>query len=87
MSAYTVDSVLFIRTVTYHYIGRVVAVYDHELVLESAVWVADSGRFGAALETGRLAEWEVYPEGPVVINRGAIVDAARWSHKIPRTGQ
>jgi hypothetical protein len=38
-----------IRTVTMINTGRLVAVGDHELVLENAAWIADTGQFSAAL--------------------------------------
>lgn len=75
----------FIRTVTYHIVGRLTAVHDHELVVEDAAWVADSGRWAAALATGSLSEVEPFPAGPVIVGRAAVVDAARWAHPLPRS--
>ncbi len=37
-----------------------------------------------ALKTGVLDEVEPYPEGLVVVGRGAIVDACVWPHALPR---
>jgi hypothetical protein len=74
----------FIRTVTHHYTGRLAVVHPHELVLSEAAWVADSGRWAYALKTGTLSEVEPFPDGPVIISRGVIVDAARWDHDLPR---
>ena len=73
----------FIRTVTMHLIGRLVEVYPQELVLESTVWVADSGRFAEAMRTGKLEEVEPFPAGRVIVGRGGIIDAAIWSHALP----
>lgn len=75
---------VFIRTVTMHYTGRLVEVGPSELVLEDAAWVADSGRFGAALASGDLKEVEPFPAGRVVIGRGAVVDCVAWPHDLPR---
>ena len=70
----------FIRLVTHHYTGRLVAVTDKELWLEDAAWIADDGRFTQALEKGEFSEVEPFPSGrTVAIGRGAICDA----HKIP----
>ena len=66
----------FIRTVTYHYTGRLKAVHQHELVLEDAAWIADDGRFSEALSKCEFAEVEPYPAGEVVIGRGAVLDAS-----------
>ena len=80
---YHVGDNVFVRTVTYHYTGRIVAITPDEIVLADAAWIADSGRFSVALATGTLAEVEPYPAG-VVISRGAIVDVSPWAHPLPR---
>ena len=74
----------YIRIVTHHYTGRLVAINDKELLLEDASWVADSGRWASALETGKLEEVEPYPKGVRVgVNRGAICDYSEWIHDLP----
>jgi hypothetical protein len=66
----------FIRTVTYHYTGVLVVIDEKELVLAKAAWIADSGRFMQAMETGSFSEVEPYPKDRhLLINRSAIVDA------------
>jgi hypothetical protein len=77
------NSVL-IRTVTFFYTGRIVGFDSHEIVLESAAWVASTGRFAVALTSGQLLEVEPYPDGPVSISRAAIVDVCLWAHDLPR---
>lgn len=72
-----------IRTVTYHYIGRVTSLDATEIVLEDASWLADSGRWGQALATGTVMEVEPYPR-PVSIARAAVVDVTSWPHALPR---
>ena len=42
---YEVGKNYFIRTVTMSYTGKLIWVGEHELVLESPAWIADSGRF------------------------------------------
>ena len=81
---WVVGKAYLIRTVTMIQTGRLVAVYDKELVLEEAAWVADTGRFNDALSKGTLNEIEPFPDGPVIVGRGAICDAAIWSHPLPR---
>ena len=81
---WVVGKTYLIRTVTMIQTGRLVAVYDKELVLEDAAWVADTGRFYDALSKGTLNEVEPFPDGPVIVGRGAISDAAIWSHPLPR---
>lgn len=79
-----VGNAVFVRTVTHYYTGRIVELSQHEIVLEDAAWVADTGRFSQALANGALNEVEPFA-APVSINRGAIVDATSWTHALPRS--
>lgn len=72
----------FIRTVTMHSVGKLEKVTDKELVLSSASWIADSGRFHDALKTGEFSEIEPFVED-VIINRSAIIDATAFNHDLP----
>lgn len=83
-TVYKLGAKLFIRTVTYHYTGRVSFLSDKEIVLSDAAWVASSGRFAEALENGSLSEVEPYP-GLCSINRDVIVDVSPWGHELPRS--
>ena len=58
-------------------IGRVVSVSDHEIVLEEAAWIADTGRFADAVKKAKFDEVEPFPEGQVIIGRGSIIDAVK----------
>ena len=78
---YQVGGKYLIRTVSFYYTGQLEAVHEHELALSNGAWVADTGRFGEALETGKLAELEVL--GDCIIGRGAIVDCIPWRHELP----
>jgi hypothetical protein len=69
-----------IRTVTMIDTGKLVAVGSQELVLESAAWIADTGRFTGALQTVIFSEVEPFPEGKLIIGRGSVIDAIQ----IPR---
>jgi hypothetical protein len=70
---YTLGSV-FIRTVTHHYTGILAEVWPTELVLTDCAWIADDGRFSTAIASGQYNEIEPFPNGRVVIGRGAIID-------------
>ena len=75
---YTIGANYFIRTATYHHTGKLIAVTEHELVLESACWIADSGRFQQALDTCKFDEVEPFPpDKTVIIGRGALIDAVQ----------
>jgi len=82
---YTLGENVIVRTVTMYYTGRIVRVYPGELVLTDAAWIADTGRWSAALATGKLNEIEPYPgEGRCIVSRAAIVDVSPWLHALPR---
>jgi hypothetical protein len=75
---------VFVRAVTYHYTGKLVAADDQFLVLEDAAWIADGVRFADMLTKGTLNEVEPYPAGRVLLALGAIVDVCAWAHDLPR---
>ena len=73
---YEIGAGYFIRTVTFHLTGRLVEVTEQELVIEDAAWIADDGRFADAIKTGAFSEVEPYPDGKVIIGRGAVARAS-----------
>ena len=72
-----------VRTVTMIQVGRLVAVYPTELVLEDASWIADTGRFSETLKTGEYDEIEPFDK-PIIIGRGSIIDATQIDSKLPK---
>ncbi len=72
----------FIRTFSFHYVGKLVAINENNLILENASWVADSGRFSEALANGTLSETEKYVND-VVLFRNSLLDATEWQHELP----
>jgi len=74
-----------IRTVTMIDTGRLVAISDHELVLEDASWIADTGRFSDSLKSLQFNEIEPFPDGIVIVGRGSIVDAVPILGSLPRS--
>ena len=77
-----VGNKVFIRTVTFYYTGEIIELTDQDIVLDKAAWIADTGRFHDALETGHLSEVEPYP-GVVSVSRAAYLDASIWTHALP----
>ena len=75
----------FIRTVTYHMVGKLThKVVDEDTILwcfSGASWVADSGRFMEAIKNGTLNEVE--PVGTMLLNPDSIVDMFPWIHPLP----
>lgn len=76
-SPWVIGKNYLIRTVTMIQTGRLVAVTQQELVLEDAAWIADTGRFADALKTGKFNEVEPFPDGQVIVGRGAVIDAVQ----------
>jgi hypothetical protein len=77
---YNVGANYFIRTVTMIQTGKLVAVFDEELVLEKAAWIADTGRFQQALEKCEFSEVEMFPaDKQVIVGRGSIIDCVEIS--------
>ena len=72
---------LFIRTVTYHCVGKVKKRMGAFIELEDASFIGDSGRFSNAIKEGTLDEVE--PVGTQWVNLSAIVDFFPWKHKLP----
>ena len=72
---------LFLRTVTYHMLGKVEKLIGRILVLSNASWVADSGRFMNAIKDGTLDEVE--PVGNWFVNLDTVTDFGVWKHPLP----
>ena len=75
---------VFIRTVTHYYTGRITAMEGGWIALDDAAWIADTGRFHQALESGSLNEVEPFPGGCAVAV-GSVVDCTPWPHSLPRS--
>lgn len=82
-SPFEIGKAYFFRCLTYHTVGKVQRIIGQFIKLEDASWVADSGRFGKALQKGELDEVE--PTGICYLNIQSIVDAFPWKHKLPTT--
>lgn len=83
---YQIGANYFIRTVTHIDVGKLISVGEQELVLVDASWVADTRRYANAIAEGTLDEVEPYPDGQhVIVGRGSIIDATKWTHALPRT--
>jgi hypothetical protein len=83
-ASWQLDKIYLIRTVTMIDTGKLVAFNEHELVLEDAAWIADTGRFADAVKKAEFNEVEPFPAGRVIIGRGAVIDAVEIT-KSPRS--
>jgi len=72
---------VFIRTITYFFVGKLVKITGNFLELEDASWVADTGRFMNCIKNGEINEVE--PVGRTFVNSQTIVDLYLWQHDLP----
>jgi hypothetical protein len=73
---------LFIRTVTYHIVGRVVGHIGEFIELADASVVFDSGNFKSAITSGTLDTIDFV--GKAFVNRNSITDMFPWKHELPK---
>ena len=88
-SAFIVGEKYFIRTVTMAILGKLEAIFNNELVLSDASWIADTGRFHDFIKLGIYSkDIEIEPfANNVIVNRSSIIDATVWGHNLPREQQ
>lgn len=79
---YKIGEKYMIRTVTMIQVGILAEVYDKELVIKNASWVADTGRFSEALKTGIFDEVEPF-HNDIIVNREAIIEATVVNFELP----
>lgn len=93
---YDEKTAVFVRTVTFHYAGRIANISYSPvtgraqwLTLSEASWIADTGaRMGTFLkrgiieEEGGRTEYEMYPSG-VVVNADSVLDICKISGELP----
>lgn len=73
--AHAANKRVLVRTATYFLDGILVGVYPQELVLHDATTVFNLGS-QSNLATGKWAESEAHPKGPLVVGRGAVIDVS-----------
>ncbi len=88
MHSYEVGARYYFRTISFNWIGTIMAVTATDILLDAgAACVFEEGhRYSQFLLVGPNNESEIEASvGKVVVNRSAIVDAAEWRHNIPAT--
>jgi len=71
------------RSVTHYNVGTITKVDSNFITLEQALWVANTGEYDDFLVDGKIERYKAYP-GKVVINLGALCDAAPFDHDLPK---
>jgi len=74
---------VIVRTVTHFHIGTLVAIEGQWLMLDDALWVANTGRWHQALEEGKVEEADPFP-GRVWVNAYGVIDITPWPHDVSR---
>ena len=77
---FEIGAEVFIKTVTYHYTGRIVDVAEGFVFLEDVAWIADSGRFTEFMKEEKepqSLESELYGDRVVKINIGSITEVTQ----------
>jgi len=82
-SAIQVGQAYLIRTPTVYHLGRVIKITSSEIVLNECGWLADTGRFGKCIATGKYSEYEPMGDG-VIVQRANISDMTPWRHALPK---
>ena len=73
-SPWVIGRKYLVMTVTMYITGELIGVYEKELLLKDAAWVADTGRFSENLKSCEFEEVEPFNHD-VIVGRGTIVDA------------
>jgi hypothetical protein len=75
---YKIGKNYLIRTVTMIYTGKLIKVFENELVLNTCCWIAETERWMESVKECKFKEVEPYPlDREVIIGRGAILDAVQ----------
>lgn len=74
---------VFIRTVTMFYTGHIEAIDGKFVVLSTAAWVADTGRFSDFMKGTPTPNFEVEPMGDTLVNLDAVLDISPLQMELP----
>jgi hypothetical protein len=81
---FIVGNKYFIRTVTMILCGECVADFDDMVVMTKASWIADTGRYQQALQSGDFSEVELYPaNSEMFVSKGGIIDGFSPAFDLP----
>jgi hypothetical protein len=75
---------VFIRTVTHYFLGKIQKLFQNEVVLSDATWVADTGPYAEFLK-GNMNSTKYEKIGNICyVARGGIIDITPWPGELPR---
>ena len=70
----------FVRTVTYHLVGRVTKIKENWITLEDASCVFNTDNMTTMIRTGTIASSNYL--GDVTVNANSITDFFPWKHEL-----
>ena len=79
---FAIGTVIAIRALPFHYLGRLDRVAHDHIRLTDASWLASSGRWSEFCRAGTLSEAEPYA-GPVSVRCDVVADVSAWPHDLP----
>lgn len=81
---FTLNKNYFIQTPTLYFTGKLIEQDEHFLRLESAAWIAETGRFTQALQTTNFNEVELF-NSSLIVAKNAIIAATELTGPLPST--
>lgn len=86
-----VGAPIFLRTLTNYYLGYYGGDYGEYILIDSAIWVANTGRYGDFMQNGADLdapglELEA-ADNTLYVNAKTVVDVCRWRHAMPTADQ
>lgn len=76
----TIGQNYYVRTLSDHWVGRLVAIGPHCFLLEDAAWIADTGRYLTNfMESGKAEGMEIEIVGTICVQWHAWLP---WRHEL-----
>lgn len=82
---YVIGEKYYFEQVTKYFTGRLVGLTKTEFILDQCAWIADTGSYSNAMQSGVFNEVEPFPDGLVFISRSANVIVRPWGLILPRS--
>jgi len=70
--------IVFIRTVTFYYTGRIKNIVGQFIHLEDACWIPDTGRFANFMQGTPTDTLETEPMGETFVNIDSVIDISPY---------
>ena len=81
---YEIGEKYLCRTITMIYTGKLVKVFEKELVFTNCCWIPETERWNESVRLGIFKEVEPYPpESEVIINRDSVLDIVKVNWNLP----